>query len=157
MSVRPALSEKIESTLKTFLNNGEPFTLNFDEPIDLKALAAELNVLPITLNFSSCYAIRPSGEVILLDFDENDVYGLIEMELDPRIRALVLCQGAKRYPELKELKPERPERAHECPTCNGTGVDPINQTLGFDKESIVCYCGGLGWLPKNDDWASLFE
>jgi len=44
------------------------------------------------LDFGGCYAIRPSGEIISFVWDEP--YNL-EAEHDPRIRNLVLFQGAK--------------------------------------------------------------
>ena len=63
-------------------------------------------------------------------------------------RNLVLFQGAKKYPELSELVPSRPPDAEDCSHCNGTGIEPMNEKPGLDEERIVCYCGGLGWLPK---------
>lgn len=111
----------------------------------LRELATELNALPMSLDFGGCYAIRPNGEIISFRWD--DPYNL-ESENDPRIRNLVLFQGAKKYPELSEFVPSRPPVAEDCSHCNGTGIEPMNEKLGFDEERIVCYCGGLGWLPK---------
>lgn len=156
MSVSRALSEKIKGAIKTFLDNSEPYSLNFDEPIDLKKFAAELNVLPLSINFSTCYAINPDGEIAVLDFNGENIYTFLEFERDPCIRSLVLCQGAKRFPDLSELMPVRPNDAIDCKNCEGTGIEPINKKLGYDTERIVCYCGGLGWLPEDENWSALF-
>ncbi|MBA3322342.1 MAG: hypothetical protein H0T45_12985 [Pyrinomonadaceae bacterium] len=145
MNVTSAHSEKIEAALKTFIANPEPYLIGLESPLDLRELAAELNALPMFLDFGGCYAIRPNGEIISFDWDEP--YNL-ESENDPRIRNLVLFQGAKKYPKLSELVPSRLPDAEDCPHCNGTGMEPMNKKLGFDEERIVCYCGGLGWLPK---------
>ena len=102
MRVSSELSEKIEATLKAFVEDSEPYILNFEKPIDLRKLAVELNFLPMSLNFSACYAIRPDGEIVVIDFDEDAPYKL-HPENDPRICRLVLCQGAKKFPELANL------------------------------------------------------
>ena len=149
MRVSSELSEKIAATLKAFVENSEPYILKFSDPIDLRKVAAELNVLPMSLNFSACYGVRPDGEVVMIDFDEDAPYKL-HLETDPRICRLVLCQGAKKFPELNELVPIRPSDAEDCLSCGGTGIEPMNIKLGFDEERIVCWCGGLGWLPKEE-------
>ena len=149
MRVSSKLSEKIKATLKAFVEDSEPYILNFEKPIDLRKVVAELNVLPMSLNFSACYAIRPDGEVVVIDFDEDAPYKL-HPEHDPRICRLVLCQGAKKFPELSELVPTRPRDAEDCLSCGGTGIEPMNIKCGFEEERIVCWCGGLGWLPKEE-------
>jgi len=148
MRVSSELSEKIEATLKNFVENSEPYILNFDEPIDLRKLAAELNTLPMMFDWSGYYEIRPNSEIVVVDF--NDEPYKLKPELDPRICRMILYQGVKKYPQLHELMPKRPSDAEDCRSCNGTGVDPMNEKLGFDEERIVCWCGGLGWLPKGE-------
>jgi hypothetical protein len=145
MSITPASSEKIAATLKEFVANPVPYLMRLDEPLDLRRLAAELNVLPMFWDFGGCYAIRPNGEITCFLWD--DPYRLAP-ENDPRIRNMVLFQGAKKYPKLSELIPNRPSDAEGCPHCDGTGVEPVNEKLGLVEERLVCYCGGLGWLPK---------
>jgi hypothetical protein len=138
-------SERIEAALKAFVANPEPYLIGLDNPVDLRKLAAELNALPMALDFGGCYALRPNGEIFSFAWDEP--YDL-RIEDDPRICNLVLFQGAKKYPELNELVPSRPLDAIDCSFCNGTGVEPMNEKLGFTEERITYYCGGLGWLPK---------
>jgi hypothetical protein len=145
MSVTSAHSEKIEAALRAFIASPVPYPIGLENPLDLRELAAELNALLMFLDFGGCYAIRPDGEIISFLWDKP--YNL-EYENDPRIRNLVLFQGAKKYPELDKLVPPRPPDAEDCSHCGGTGVESMNEKLGFDEERLVCYCGGLGWLPK---------
>ncbi len=57
MQISSELSEKFAETLKTFVDNSEPYILNFDDPIDLRKLAAELNTLPMMFDWSGYYGI----------------------------------------------------------------------------------------------------
>ncbi len=144
MNITPESSEKIKATLKEFVANPEPYLIKFDEPLDLRKIAAELNVLPMFLDMGGCYGIRPNGEIVSFSWDEP--YKL-EVENDPRIWNLVLFQGAKKYPELKELVPIRSPDSVECPHCKGTGIIHGLVEHGISPQNIVCYCGGIGWLP----------
>ena len=145
MSVTSAQSKKIEAALRAYIANPEPYLIGSENGFDLRGLAAELNALPMFLDFGGCYAIRVDGEIVSFVWDEP--YSL-KPENDPRIRNLVLFQGARKYPELDELVPKRPPEAEDCSHCGGTGIEPMNEKLGFDEEMIICYCGGLGWLPE---------
>lgn len=149
MQVSSQDSEKIRRVLKSFIEDTEPFILNLAEPVDLRRVAAELEILPMAFNFSACYAIRPDGSIVVLDLDQVGPYELAT-ETDPRICRLVLCQGAKKHPALSSLVPSRPLDAADCRDCEGTGVEPMNVKLGFAEERIVCWCGGLGWLPNEE-------
>ncbi|MBW3563355.1 MAG: L,D-transpeptidase family protein [Acidobacteria bacterium] len=59
---------------------------------------------------------------------------------------MALCQGAKRYPELTDLLPKRPDDAQTCEFCDGSGL--ANDLPEHLRESIVCFCGGLGWIAS---------
>jgi hypothetical protein len=51
------------------------------------------------------------------------------------IAALVIAR--KRFPELEQLLPRRPERAADCSMCAATGL----------IQGMVCgACSGLGWI-----------
>jgi hypothetical protein len=148
MKITSTLSEKITSTLDEFVSNPEPFLIKFEEPLDLRKLASELSVLPMMLDMGGCYAIRPDGEIISFSWDEPFK---LDIEKDARIQRLVLASGVKKYPELKNLLPTRPDEAIECSSCNGTGVDRFVAEHGLDPETIVCFCGGLGWLLEGEE------
>ena len=119
MNLTPELSKKIEAILKGFVADPEPYLIELEEPLDLRRLAAELNLLPMFLDFGGCYGIRPNGGIVSFSWDEP--YKL-DVENDPRIWNIVLFQGAKKYPELEELIPIRPPDTVECPDCKGTGI-----------------------------------
>jgi len=107
----------------------------------------------MVFDWGGCYGVRPDGEIVVLDFNQDEPYEL-EPETEPRICRMVLFQGSKKYPELSELVPTRPTDAVNCKSCNGTGIEPMNQKLGFDEERIVCWCGGLGWLTRDEEQLS---
>jgi hypothetical protein len=90
------------------------------------------------------YAVQSSGEVISAAWEHlQDV----RIESEPRIRNGMLFQAAMRFPELLPLVPDRSAESRDCPHCSGTG-----HVVGFPPEidNLVCYCGGLGWIPSDD-------
>ena len=142
MNIAPTLSKTIEATLEAYVNNPEPDLVNFDPPLNMRKLAAELNLLPVLRDMGGCYGLRPNGEIFSFVWDEP--YQL-RIERDVRIQNLVLFQGAKSFPDLAEMVPARPPDARECEFCKGTGrADGLSAELA---ESVLCYCGGLGWVP----------
>lgn len=108
-------------------------------------IAAKENVLPLFMDMGGFYGINTSGEIISFSWDNLEVSRL---ETEPRICNIVLFQGAKIYPELEDILPGRPSDARICPHCKGTGVESFSSK--YQIEHIVCYCGGLGWIPKED-------
>jgi hypothetical protein len=137
MTIRPGLKRQIETRIKEFLNSTDP------DNFDLRRIAAQMLVLPILLDMGGCYALRPGGELISFAWDDEKDH---RTEQDRRIRNIALHQGSKKYPELKELISNKTVDDIDCPHCNGTGTLPINEELGV--KNILCYCGGLGWIPK---------
>jgi ssDNA-binding Zn-finger/Zn-ribbon topoisomerase 1 len=109
--------------------------------IDLHQLAITKNVLPLVWDTGGVFAINPEGEVISFSWDD---WGNPRVETDLRLRNNALFGGSKKYPELKELI-QRPRDARVCPYCGGSGIDRYAKKLNTDV--IVCYCGGLGWIP----------
>jgi hypothetical protein len=88
------------------------------------------------------YALTSQHEVV---FSEDYLVDPVELITDPRLRAITLYEASRRYPELQHLKPVRAAEDRTCPGCQGTGQVP-----GIAPEmqaKIVCWCGGLGWVP----------
>lgn len=139
---------KISSTLKDFITNNEPFILNLETPIDLRKVAEKLNFLPVTLNFFDAYGIDLDGNVVYTDLYKVDLK--LNLVTDSFIRRSILCQTAKKFPELKELLPKRPKHSIDCAECSGSGIHPFNAELNFEHEAIICACGGLGWKPLGE-------
>jgi hypothetical protein len=132
----------IESVLAQFVVDPEPYVLFPESPLDMRALAARLKLLPVMLDMGGCYGLMPDGKVASFCWDDPQQ---VRIEHDERIRNMVLFQASIRYPLLVCLNPKRPASASTCTHCGGTGMVPgLPLHLG---RRIVCYCGGLGWLP----------
>jgi len=112
------------------------------DPLDLKRLAAELRLLPAFSDMGGCYGIRPSGVVASFAWDEPH---MLQDERDTRICNMVYYQASLKYPSLVPLVPTRSADAVTCSCCGGSG-----RVLDFPDhlvDKVLCYCGGLGWLP----------
>jgi hypothetical protein len=148
MDISRELSKKIEDELREFVNKPEPYLIRFDDPVDLRKVAPDQSILPVFLDMSGCYALRPSGEIVSFLWDEP--YKL-EIESDPRILNIALFAAVEKYPKLGELCPVRSPDSVQCSYCKGTGVVEGLAEHGIDPKAIGCYCGGLGWLPANEE------
>lgn len=111
-----------------------------DSP-ELLQLVKEEKVLPLYRSMADVVAINAGGDVISFLWDDT-LHG--QIEFDPRVRNTALFQGSKSYPELTSLI-VKPDDAQVCPHCGGTGIDSYAEKLNTD--AIICYCGGLGWIP----------
>jgi hypothetical protein len=97
--------------------------------------------LPLYVGWTETAAIRPNGEMVRWS-TEGDWPGA--RELSERIWVTTaLVRGAERYPQLWRLVPSRPEGAHTCEACGGTGRFP-------PRSEIICQCGGVGWIDGAD-------
>ena len=113
--------------------------------VELCDIAAHLNALPLALDSGGGYAIRPDGVIIGFLWDNKNEY---EIENNRRIQNMVLFQGSKKYPELARLIPSRTGEDVDCPYCRGTGI--VAEAVELRVDNIACYCGGLGWIPKEE-------
>ena len=138
------LIPEITSALAAFTSDPTPYVLSGDE-LELRKLAAELQLLPVILDMGGCLGLRPNGDVMSFVWDEPRH---LRPERDPRICNTVYYRASVKYPELAALAPKRPATAIDCPHCDGTGS--VSWLPNADlANTIVCYCGGLGWLPGN--------
>jgi hypothetical protein len=134
---------EIVTALAEFAAAEEPYIIGCDPPLDLRAVAAELQLLPAMLDMGGCLSLRPSGEVASLLWGEPH---RLRAEPDERIRNLAYYQASLKYPALTRLVPCRPPDAVVYPHCGGSGrCDWLPDRLA---DGVVCYCGGLGWLPS---------
>ena len=128
------LSARIAKLIEGYSTTGETSP-------ELRKLVAQENVLPLFCDMGGVLTIDVDGEIRSFLWDDT-LHG--QVEYDPRIRNLALFQGSKKYPELEVLI-EKPNDAHVCQFCQGTGIPPDAEKL--NTAGIVCYCGGLGWVP----------
>ena len=103
---------------------------------------SEVDALPLVLDMGGSYAIRANGD--LVQFDWDGPAGAVPLE-EARLINAALYQGSLKYPPLACLLPSRPVGARDCSHCGGTGKLPLTTQPGL--ENVICYCGGVGWLP----------
>lgn len=106
-----------------------------------KRIAIVHQALMIFEDMSGPYCVDDQGQVFSVSWDDISSK---RIERDPRVVNVVLSQGAKIFPELESLTPFRGANDLTCPSCGGSGIVDV---AGIDVDSIVCYCGGLGWIP----------
>ena len=134
MKISQEISARISKLLEDYNKTG-------DAPPELQRLVAQENVLPLYGDRGGVVTIAVDGEIRSFLWDDT-LHG--QIEFDPRIQNLALVHGSKKYPELESLI-EKPPDAQVCPYCQGSGIAPFAEELG--RDGIVCYCGGLGWIP----------
>ena len=101
--------------------------------------AARLNALPIGCDMWSDYYLRPNGEVVIVGAD-LDLPDLDSVETNPGRVLAALVWGSRRYPELRQLLPQREPGAADCLCCRHPEL--------FGAGKIICQnCAGLGWVP----------
>jgi hypothetical protein len=120
-------------------------SIDGDPNILARRICTEAHALPLLFDFTAIMAIRPDGELVWIDEDVSRVR-LVE---DERERTIGLFQGSLRDPDLGFLVPPRPADAVDCPDCRGTGRFPFKEGSEHLADRVICYCGGIGWLPTN--------
>jgi hypothetical protein len=105
-----------------------------------------LDALPLYASWGGGVALRSDGELIGFLWNEPQS---IKVEEDPHLRFLACVEGSKHYVELACLTPIRSAADRDCPLCDGTGRLRELEEAGIDLKNIRCYCGGMGWLPRN--------
>ncbi|HEU4560880.1 MAG TPA: hypothetical protein VFS20_23715 [Longimicrobium sp.] len=123
------LSQAIQRRIDELQTDGHPAWVR-------RVCKERLNALPLLANEIFQWALRPDGEVLCLDFESLSLpYG---EERNPVIRYAVLYKAARRYPELRELEPPRPEGVQRCDNCDGRGW--------IEEDRSSCSrCHGAGW------------
>ena len=123
------VESRIRASIEAFVRSRTP------RAEQLREAALALEVLPVTDDWDRDYGVRPDGDVI--SFNRVAPYDP-RAELDPRGRATVLGYAVWKFPELADLRPDRPDDAVTCSLCQGTGQSS-------SSSSGACLCGGLGW------------
>ncbi len=129
------LEHAVQGRMRAYLADTSP------DPHGIRAVVASFGALPLVLDMSGCYALRLDGVVIAFSWDEP--HGLVTIN-DERLRNVALYQGSLKYPELASLVPARAPDAIDCRSCGGIGKVSVD---GHTLANVVCFCGGLGWVP----------
>ena len=117
-------------------------------PAWLLPFAAQNRLLPVFLDLGGVLAVAATGDevrVVRFVWDSPDK---IETVTDSRLRNIALYFAAKRFEALRELAPQRSSSDSTCGFCNGTGIPIVANAIRVS--SVICYCGGLGWVPRGD-------
>jgi len=126
----------IEKRLKEFLASSDPRLKYHQEA------ARKHGFLPLYAGWLATLGIRPDGSFVRWE-QEDDPETITELS-NPYLQRMAICEGAKKYPELRALLPPRPDTAETCNKCDGTGT-----MRGLSD--FVCHCGGAGWIIQDED------
>jgi hypothetical protein len=103
-------------------------------------VASVTGCLPIYEDMGGTILLAPSGDLFFYD-DGSETMNPVE---DRVWENIALVSLAKKYPDLAEVLPVRPENAVDCPLCLGTGrVTSLNLLCGE--------CGGTGWRDEGGE------
>jgi hypothetical protein len=103
-----------------------------------KEVAEATGALLVYADMGGALAVTPGGEVVYYDLDRK-VTGVPE----EKWRIVALRKAAQKFPELRDLAPERPGNAVSCPACAGRGVVLERFDCGA--------CWGAGWVVSPNE------
>ena len=129
--------ERVSAIVRSLLSG-----LNEDDLHDgeERRLFRSEGALPVGWGLWSMVFLSPEGDVLSIDPGSNE----IERSHDLQNLAHVLVSASERYPEFRELIPDRPADAPNCVICGGTGLHHLSLP-GMSPPSCAL-CGGLGWV-----------
>gem|GEM_PF-948443 len=107
-------------------------------------VAQRFGALPLYADWTVVWAVTPNGDVLVIAHDEEDPAAA--PETDNRLRNIALFRGGQRWPALAAIIPKRVPDAPTCIACDGTGLVGAELPAKL-QERLVCWCGGIGWLP----------
>jgi hypothetical protein len=109
---------------------------------------ARVNALPLFFDWTGFMALRLDGQIVWVPYDDEP--GEIEVVQVERVRNMGLFQGTRVHPDLQFLLPQSPPDAIICPDCQGTGK--LTFPHGWEQlaDRVLCFCGGIGWLPHGE-------
>jgi len=116
-----------------------------EDRFGLRGWAARHGALPAMADMGGAFALTDRARIVSFAWDREDD---TREETEPRLCRMVLFRASLLYTALAPFVPRRPDQAHDCPHCGGTGkVKGIPEDVA---ESLVCYCGGIGWLLRGE-------
>ena len=134
-SLDRSVEEAIRSRIREYLDQDDP------RVEWIKPSVREHGFLPLYLGWVAVLGIRPDGSFVYLGYEPAPKPArLLEQPFWQRV---AIHQGAKKYPELRALLPERPVNAVPCSACRGAGELP-------GLPPVICGCGGFGWVMPGE-------
>jgi len=120
---------------------GAPDGIDWEQSFQARGLT------PVWADWVGGFGLTAAHEVVYIDHQSGATPEPVE---EPHLRHVTLFTASRRFPELAGLAPERRAGDPTCPSCGGTGV-----FRGLDgrpaPDNVVCFCGGMGWLPAGYD------
>jgi hypothetical protein len=99
------------------------------------------DAIPLHCTQIYLWALRTDGHV--LSIDHESFARRAEPETNPLTAYAALAQGARVYPELRELLAHNPAGARQCEACGGAGW---TQSQPPAQDTDCCHwCDGMGW------------
>jgi hypothetical protein len=92
--------------------------------------------LPLFGTLGEVWLLRPDGSLWRVDSE----WGLTLEPLPTDLHTPAIIAGARLYPWLAAVLPQRPSTAVDCTECGGAG------TVGPGSAWFCRTCGGLGWV-----------
>jgi hypothetical protein len=135
--MRPIWNNEISASIKNRLAEllAAPPT---DSPFDVGSIAREMQALPVSMDVGGGLAFTADGRVLSLDWQT----GQVKPTNDESAITRAAVAASEKYPELRELLPDKPPTATTCCICKGTGKVVLTP-------DVTCGCGtcwGLGWV-----------
>jgi hypothetical protein len=134
---------EIATAIAEYVAVEKPYLIRTNPDIDLRVFAMDSCILPVLPDMGGCLCIRWTGEVVSFGWDDEPL--TLQDEHDERIRNMVYLQASLKYPVMIPLVPNRPRDAITCLSCDGSGTILLRGAF----RNIICFCGGLGWLPAS--------
>jgi hypothetical protein len=135
----PAIAADIHARLLNAFVDGREL------PADTSTLAAQYRLLPLYLDWVGFVGLRADGELLFVSWDPPHEPEVVR---ESHLRRAALVRGAEEFTELASLRPVRTADAIDCPHCGGTGRPTVEGRPV--PENILCFCGGLGWIFKEE-------
>jgi hypothetical protein len=130
------MSRAIETRIAEFLTAEDP------ELEWVKPAVRQHGFLPLYIGWVAALGLRPDGSFVRWDHEADRAS--VKPLGDAYWQRMAICHGAKKYPELRALLPERPASAQTCGACGGSG-----QLSGAPH--VICQCGGVGWIVPGEE------
>jgi hypothetical protein len=97
-----------------------------------------MQALPVYKDIGGALGFDSQGVVIEFDWETEQA----RPTTDHRWIITAAVSAAEKYPELREILPDRPPRATTCSKCLGAGKIALTPTSNFGCGE----CCGLGWV-----------
>jgi hypothetical protein len=100
--------------------------------------AALTRGVPVHADMGGTLVIDLDGDVVAINGEDGSV-----SKVDDAWRLVALTKAANLFPELAELRPQRPPDANTCAACKGCGAVKL---FGHSLDCGVCY--STGWTRQ---------